>query len=330
MLTHILLFAFLGSIIVVAGTWLARCADQIGDQTPLGRTLAGMILLAVATSLPELSVDCSAARLGAVDLAVGDLFGSSLINLLILGLLDLTTFSRGRMLSRIASAHALSAMMCLVLTTTAALFIKLESPLQFGSVGIGPIAIAAIYLAGLRLVYFDQNLAATEAAMAMEPPSTPAMRLRTAVIGYLIAASCILLTGPFLARTADAIADESGLGGSFVGTTLVAFTTSLPEIVTTLASVRLGNLDMAVGNILGSNSFNMTILLPVDYFSTGSLLASVSMVHLTTALCVILVTCVATMCLLYRAERRWWIIEPDAALVVLLVIGSLYLVYLDK
>ena len=105
----ILQFVVSAAVIVIAGTYLTRYADAIADLTGLGRLLVGSILLAGATSFPELSVDLSAVRLGEVDMAVGNLIGSSLFNLLILGILDLSHHSRGRMLSRASAAHALSA-----------------------------------------------------------------------------------------------------------------------------------------------------------------------------------------------------------------------------
>ena len=107
MLAPLIQFLICAAVIIVAGTFLSKYADAIAELTGLGRLLIGSVLLAGATSLPELTVDISAVRLGAVDLAVGDLLGSSLMNLLILAVVDLSYYSRGRMLSKQAAAHAL-------------------------------------------------------------------------------------------------------------------------------------------------------------------------------------------------------------------------------
>jgi len=107
MIAPLLQFLVCAAVIIVAGTLLSKYGDWIAELTGLGRLLIGSILLAGATSLPELTVDISAVRLGAVDLAVGDLLGSSLMNLLILAMLDLSHHSRGRMLSKQGAAHAL-------------------------------------------------------------------------------------------------------------------------------------------------------------------------------------------------------------------------------
>ena len=326
-----LLLQFIGAAltIFVAGTFLTRYADAIGERTGLGRTLAGIVLLAAATSLPELAVDCNLARMGLPDLALGDLLGSSLFNLLILAILDITHRGTTRMLSRTAAAHALSATMSIAMTAIALVFLLTQIPWTLGGVGPGPILLGVFYVLGLRLVYFDQHYAVeqqgesvTEHVAGQTLPSLP-----WAISGYIGATLVILLAAPTLASAAEGIADATGLGGTFVGTTLVALSTSLPEFVTTFAAIRLRAYDLAVGNIFGSNAFNMVILLPVDSFYNGSLLASASPTHAVTAACVILVTSVAVAGLLYRPEKRFWIIEPDAALVILLVLASLGLVY---
>lgn len=324
----ILQFLIAAAVIVLAGAFLTRYADAIGEHTGMGRTVAGLVLLATATSLPELSVDCNLARLGSANLAMGDLLGSSLLNLLILAVLDL--LHRGApVLSRTAAAHALSATMSVAVTAVCLIFLLVPITGTWAGIGPGPIVLALVYLFGLRLVYFDQQSASAAAPKELGPLGTtpPLPPLGRSIIGYLVCTVAILIVAPFLAHAAEGIADATGLGGTFVGTTLVAFCTSLPELVTTLAALRAGAFDLAVGNIFGSNTFNMVILLPVDAFYDGSLLAAASPTHAVTAACTILVTSVAVLGLLYRPEKRYWLIEPDAALVIFLVLMSLGLVY---
>lgn len=313
------------AVIVVAGVFLTRYAEALGEQTRLGNTLAGIILLASATSLPELSVDCNLARIGAVDAAVGDLLGSSLFNLLILAVLDLIHRAPRRMLSTQAAAHALSATTSVLLMAICLIAILTRSQFEWAGCGVGPCLLGLVYVLGLRLVYYDQQHATPAEGTADH--RSPGISLRRAAVGYLAAAGVILAAAPRLAHAADGLARATGLGGTFVGTTLVALSTSLPELVTTLAAVRSGAFDLAVGNVFGSNAFNMVILLPVDALYPGSVLGRVSLTHATTAACGILVTAAATLGLLYRVERRIWLIEPDAILVIGLVIGSLALVY---
>jgi cation:H+ antiporter len=331
----ILQFVLAALVIVAAGTALTRYGDAIADLTGLGRVVVGSIFLAGATSLPELLVDLNAVRLGFPDLAVGDLVGSSLFNLLILAVLDMSHYSRGQLLSRVSAAHALSATLSIALTVLAALAILLGARLGgfvVGGVGVGCLALLVAYLFGVRVLFYDQRTAAQAAQQASARGQTvmvPAgkVTLRRAIIGYVISAGVIVAAAPFLAGAAGEIADASGLGATFIGTTLVAFCTSLPELVATLVAVRMGALELAVGNIFGSNAFNMVLLVPLDLAHPGSLLAAVSPNHALTCLATILVTAVAVMGQLYQVEKRIHVLEPDAVLIILLILGSLVMLY---
>ncbi|MCC7475698.1 MAG: hypothetical protein IT425_09895 [Pirellulales bacterium] len=326
----ILLLEFFGAtaVVVAAGIFLTRYADTIGRKTGLGSTLAGALLLATATSLPELAVDSNLASNGQADLVLGDLLGSSLFNLLILAVLDLFHRKPERIIASSAAAHALSATMCIILTAVVLLFLLTKIEFTLAGIGLGPILAGLIYVGGLRLVYYDQQLAmekleAGEAALA----DIHEMSLTRATIGYVGSAMAILVAAPLMAIAAEGLATATGLGGTFIGTTLVAISTSMPELVTTWVAIRAGATDLAVGNILGSNTFNTIILVPADGFFKGSILNAASQTHAVTAVCVILATSFTSLGLLYRPKRRYWLIEPDATLVILIVMMSLGLVY---
>jgi cation:H+ antiporter len=335
MLVPLVQFLVCAIVIIVAGTYLSRFADAIAELTGLGRLLIGSVLLAGATSLPELTVDISAIRLGAADLAVGDLLGSSLMNLFILALLDLSRHSRGRMLSKQAAAHALSGSMSAALTCLAALGVlngKWLGPYAVFGVSPACYLIGVAYLFGVRLVYLDQRMALRTATEQSPTPhsSQPGTTLGKALAGFAVCAGAILLAGPFLAHAADELATKSGLGGTFVGTTLVAFSTSLPELVSSFAALRLGAHDLAIGNVFGSNTFNMILLVPLDVMHPGPLLAAVSANHAITAVAAVLATQVAVMGQLYQAEKRVMFVDPDATIVILIVLGALALVYFSR
>ena len=160
MIAPVIQFLLSALTIVIAGTLLARMSDSIAEQTRISRLLVGSILLAGATSLPELLVGMSAIRHGIPDLAVGDLFGSSLINLLILAVADFVHRNPHKMFSRAGAQHALSAAMSINVTTLAAIAIFLGPQLlglDVGEIGVGALAIGGVYLLGVRLVYYDQS-----------------------------------------------------------------------------------------------------------------------------------------------------------------------------
>lgn len=329
-LNSLVRFLLCAGVIVVAGTFLTRCADALADLTGLGRLLVGSVLLAGATSLPELTVDISAIRMGAPDLAVGDLFGSSLANLLILAILDLMHSSRGQMLSRRAARHALSGSMSVALTATAGLTL-LTAP-AFGSqtfLGISPglWILAVVYFGGIRIVYLDQRATAAEVAAEPSAVVSKPMSLTRATLGFIGAAAVILMVGPVMARAAEHVAAATGLGRSFVGTTMVALSTSLPEFVASIAAIRMRAFDLAIGNVFGSNSFNMLLLVPLDLVHSGSLMASVSAAHGVTCLASILATQTAILGQLYNVDQRFRFLDPDALLVIAIVLGGMGAVY---
>ncbi len=163
-MTVILLeFLVFAAIIVGAGTVLSRAADNIAEATGIGRLLIGSVLLATATSLPEISVDMASVRLGNPDLAIGDLLGSSLMNLLILAVLDLTQHSRGKMLSRAASGHALGGAVVISLTAIVALALLVDRPLggrTMLGIGAGTWLVLVTYVLSVRMIFLDQRIAA--------------------------------------------------------------------------------------------------------------------------------------------------------------------------
>jgi cation:H+ antiporter len=328
MIEPVIQFVLAASVIVVAGSFLAWSSDTIAEITKMGRLFVGSIFLAGATSLPELLVDASAIRKGMPDLAVGDLMGSSLFNLLILAIADLLHHNPNKIFSRAGARHALSASMSINMTAVAAIAILLGPQLhgvQIGDIGLGPLLIGLIYVLGLRLVYYDQQISLKNV------PNFSAARekrkLVPAISVYLICALAIFIASPYLAEAAGQIAEITGLGRTFVGTTLVAFCTSLPELVSTIAAVRMGSFDLAAGNIFGSNSFNMLIFIPLDWLHPGNLLGAVSSTHVFTALATILTTSVVVIGQLYQKEDRKKILEPDAMTVILLVFSALYILY---
>jgi cation:H+ antiporter len=332
MASALLQFLVSAAVIVVAGTFLTRFADAIAELTKLGRLLVGSVLLAGATSLPELTVDIAAIRLNLPDLAFGDLMGSSLMNLLILAVLDLSHQSRGRMLSRQGAAHALSGSVSAALAAIVALGLLTGKQLApYAVLGVSPVIVLLLiaYLLGVRLVYIDQQVALSTAREEGQPEALhlQGLTLRQALLGFSGCALVIFIAGPYLAEAAGDLAELTGLGSTFVGTTLVAVSTSLPELVSMIAALRLGAFDLAIGNVFGSNAFNMILLVPLDLLYAKPLLAEVSPRHAITCIAAVLATEIAVMGQLYRAETRQRLIEPDAWLVIAVVAGALAAIY---
>jgi cation:H+ antiporter len=122
---------------------------------------------------------------------------------------------------------------------------------------------------------------------------------------YMVNALIIVGAATYLPHLGEKIAEMTGLGQTFVGSIFIAVSTSLPEVVASIAAVRIGAVDLAVGNIFGSNLFNMGILALDDIFYTkGPLLSNVSGSHMITAISAMTMTAIAVIGLTYRAIKK--------------------------
>lgn len=325
-MTAWIIFLLSAVVIVIAGTKLSYYGDQIAELTGLGGLWVGMVLLAGATSLPELLTDIFAIWLQAPDLAVGDLFGSNMANMLILAIIDLFHREK-RVWQQAAYEHTLTAALAIVLTGLAGIFIFCRVNAELWGVGLGSILIAIIYVLGMRVVYRQEDMRRRQRERERiveagerdhDAVLSSRRQLKRAGMGFAVAAFAIVLAAPFLATSAKAIAEETGIGTTFIGTSLVAAATSLPELVSSLAAVRLGALDLAVGNLFGSNAFNMAMLFLLDVVHhPDPLLGVVSVTHTVAALLGIVLMSIGLMGIIYRAEKRFLLIEPDSALMIL-------------
>jgi len=323
---YLLVFAVCVALVVRGGTALARYANAIAETTGLGRLWVGTLLLAGATSLPELATDLTAVRIGAVDLAVGDLFGSSLANMLILAIIDLVP-PRRQVLRNVAFDHALAASLAISVNALAAAFVLARFEHSVLGVAPGSLLLVFAYVAGSWAVYRHAVRPSATPAAARLAAAEPALTTRRALQRFAGAAAVVLVAAPGLAWSAQGIAAISGLGETFVGTWLVGLSTSLPELVASLAAVRLGAFDLAVGNLFGSNAFNMAILLPLDLAQSGSLFAVLDPTHAISALFSIVLMSLGLAAVVYRAERRFAMIEPDSLLILVAYAAAIGMTY---
>ena len=203
-------------------------------------------------------------------------------------------------------------------------------------VGLGSLTLFILYVLGMRLVFRQEDMdrrrreqaVMVEETMAKQDTIGRRAELRRAVIGFSLGALALLVAAPFLAWSAARIAEATGTSTTFIGTSLVAITTSLPELVTAVAAVRLGAFDLAVGNLFGSNAFNMAAFLFADLaYRDGGLLGSVSSAHALTALWSILMMNIGLMGIIYRAEKRFLLIEPDSLLMIISYVLGLWLLF---
>ncbi len=334
-------FAGSAVIILLAAHFLARSADTVAERTGLGRSFIGVVMLATATSLPELATGVSAiALLDAPDLAIGDAFGSSLFNLMIIGLADLY-WQNGSVLTAVtytsATIAALGAGLIAIGTIAIYLYGVTTTTADWYLSPVTIILLLGFALA--MLLIYRQDRQAQEASQddgavnggGEEAEGGSGQKLSTALAIYAVSAAVVVGAAVWLANTGESIAETMHWEESFVGTQFLAISTSLPEIGTSLAALRLNAPDLAITNVLGSNVFNMGFVLFFDdlAYTAGTVWSEVSGVHIVSGLIAILMTMVVIAGVMSRPRgpgHRFR--KPEAAALLGLYAASSALLYL--
>lgn len=320
-------FLLSAAVVVVSAIKLAEYGDVIAVRTRLGGVFVGTIFLAGATSLPELTASVSSFRAGVPNLAAGNLFGSNMVNMLLLALVDLITI-QVPLMRRVAISHALTATLTTILMLMAAIAIMGDFHSSVGWVGTDSLIIIFIYFGGVWLIQRESNnAAAAPAPVAIEPgPDFPT--LAKGVIGFAISALTLVLVVPLLVDSSSEIAVITGLGTGFVGTAILSVITSLPELLAAIAAVRIGAFDMAVGNLFGSSVFNMLGVGLADFFYTdGRFLAAIDPNFALVALLGMLLTNMALLGNLARVERKILFLELDTLAIVVVYAVGMYILF---
>ena len=323
-------FAICAALIGTAGPILTRYGDVIARLTGLSHSWIGLVLLATATSLPELFTGVSAVTVADTpNIAVGDALGSCVFNLVMLVILDEASRDEP-MYRRIDQGHILTAGFGVILIGATGAFVLLSQSalnLRFLHVSGYTPFILVLYLVSMRAAFMYER-------RTKRPPDNmragPDIALRAAVIRYLAAAVILVAAGTWLPFVGIEIADAMGWRATFVGTLVIAAATSIPELVVTVSALRLGAVDMAIGNLLGSNLFNMLIIAIDDVaYTKGPLLSSVSPAHAISAFAAVIMSGIFIVALLYRPQTRLRGMIGWVSLSLLLVyLLSSYAIYL--
>lgn len=319
---------FIGCMLAIlgGGRALTKAAAQIAAHTGLGHVFIGTFLLAATTSLPEVATEAAAASMGLADIALGDLFGSNIFNMTIIAVSGLAV-GCGSLLAVASKTHIITGTFGMLLSAIAALSILTRPNIGFLGVGIGVWVIVGVYALGFRFLREKSG----DDPIVSEGKVERAVSPRRVWGQYFGAAAVVIIAAIFLSKAADVIAETTGLGGTFIGTTLVAATTSFPELVTTMAAVRLRAVDLALANVLGSNIFNMTILLVSDLFFRGGYILSVgSQTHAITALVGLILSGLVVLLLSTPVTRRFGRLSLEAVILIGVYLVGTLLVFLHR
>jgi len=335
---NLVLFVVFAIGIWIAGTKLTIYADEISDRRKLSKALIGLILLAGVTELPELVTTITAAIENNASLVLNNMFGGIVLQTAILAVADLV--NRGAPLTyypRKPTALLEGALLALLLSILMTILALGEQPLLL-AIGIGSVVLASAYLISIAILRKHDDKGAWVPVQIADKPKRSGSVLSTAWVkeisertiyqGMAIGALMILVLGALMVLLAETLAVQTGLGSSFIGVTLLAAATSLPELSTTIMAVRLGAYTMAISNIFGSNLIMIVLIFPADiFYRPGPILAAADKSAVYALAVGLVVTAIYLIGLIMRSRRRLLGMGYDS-LAVLVVYGlSLFALY---
>ena len=329
------MFALCAACVWIAGARLAYLADALSDRFRLAKSLVGLLVLSLATSLPEVATTLTAAVQQARDLVLNNLFGGIALQTAILAMADF--WARGPITNYPRKAnHALEATLLVLLLAVALVVTNLGETIVFAGVGLGSVCIAFVYGGAIWLLrrYDDSSdwvpvdLPDPDPLPFPAPTGLSQATNRSLIWQAIAACVAILVFGLLLVLFAERIADQSGLGAGFVGVTLLAAATSLPELTTSIAAVRIGAYTMAISNIFGSNLIMLVLVFPADVlFRAGPILQNTSRTVSLALAFGLVVTAIFLTGLIVRRKPKVGVFGLDSILVLLTFLGSLVAYY---
>jgi len=332
-----LLFALSALIIVIAGYRMTIYGDIIGDRSSLGHSWVGTILLASVTSLPELVTAFTVSTIGDADIVVGNIFGSNIFNMLIVFVFDLliiySVFTKVQESHKYSGYFAIGISSIVLTSLSIQAIVGRENLGWYGElpIGIDSILIIGAYIYAMIFVYKKSTPTLPDVDFLKEKDYDK-ISSRVAYMRYLFYATIIIASGIFMGIQGVKLADEPInifgakliLGGTLMGTIFFAIVTSLPELVVSISSVRLGSPDMALGNVMGSNLFNLVIIGVADFpFSGGPILTDCEYNQSITVFLSMFMIGIVVLAIKYRAEKTIFkrLSIPGILLLVTYIIG---------
>lgn len=304
------LFFAAGLVIAFGGVQMTRLADRLADQTRLGEALIGGILLGMSTSLSGTVTSITAAYDGYASLAVSNAIGGIAVQTTFLVIADLT-FRKVNLEHAAADPGNMLQAALLILLLGVALAAYLTPPVSLWSVHPATVVLIAVYAFGVRLsidlrrwpMWLPERTVETRLDEPQEAPRR-GRQLIPMLMRFGVLALALGFAGYVIAQTGARISVELGVSQTVVGALMTATVTSLPELVTTLAAVRQGALQLAVGGIVGGNTFDTLFLSLADVaYRDGSIFNAMTARDALLLVAAIVMTAILLMGLIVRDRR---------------------------
>lgn len=338
---NLALFVVAAAVIWRAGTHLERRADQISKRTGLGQAFVGVLLLATATSLPEVATTVSAIAIHHnASLAVHNLLGGVALQTALLVIADAVSRRRGALTSfRPRSAMLIQGIGVLMLLHLVIAGWTTGGAPAFAAISLWSVLLLVGFVAMMYLTYRERwhprwtptpadDYPADAAEDADGEPTDTSQPLRAIGLRFAGAAALVLVAGWLASGAADALADQTGLGSAFFGATALALATSLPELSTTISASRAGRYTTAMSNVFGSNAFDVALLFVADaLFRDGAVIAGLEGSGAFVAVIGAIMTCVYLWGLMERADRTILGIGWDSMIAAVVYAAGMAVLY---
>lgn len=334
---YILIFAILAGFIIVVGKKLSLYGDTIGDLMGIEKSWIGIVMLAAVTSLPEMVTSVSATLMGNPQMAVSNIFGSNLFNIFVVFIVDIFVLRSTSFSSKVSSKNFMAGFWSIILTLIFLLGFLFPTE-GIMNISLFSLMILGIYFIAMKSIYVYEHQQNDEFSEKLEEEvkefheiEESGITLPQAKKGFMINALLVVVLGTGLSFIGDKIASTPffgiQLGESFVGLILIALATSLPELTVSIEAIKLKSYDMAAGNLLGSNIFNIMIIFITDLFLRDkNIYQSLGGFHKMTAIFSILILLVFMMGTMFEKKKRRY----DTYIIGLVYFVAMYILYIKR
>lgn len=323
--------------IAISGSLMTAIADRLSEKTGLGQALMGALFLGFSTSLPGIVTSVTAAASGYPELAISNALGDIAAQTAFLGIADIT-YLEANLEYAAADAATLTQGTLLIVLLAIPLLTRAYPSVNIWGVHPASIALVATYIFGLRLVADAQNLPMWKPQQAektnveeLQATESDSPGLISLWLRFFLLALVLGIAGYGVEEAGVAIADSTSLSENAVGSLFTAISTSLPELVTTIAAVQRGAYTLAVSGVLGGNSFDVLVLALCDLvYPEGSIYPALTQDKVFVLALTILMTGILLLGLLRREEHGIGNIGFESFFVLLLYLGGFLLVFFSS
>jgi cation:H+ antiporter len=325
----------------LAGTQVAKATDKISERYSLGEALGGVVILAIVTDLPEIAIAISAAATGQYEIILGNLLGGIAIQTLVVAVLDVLDNREGEPLTRKVGSLvvALEGLVTIIVVTVSILGIELPRAMNVFGLSPADFFIVITWLAGIAMINrarkdltwkLDDDAGQVRAREKKAGRDRQAQTSMTHTWVVFIAAALVTLAaGVFLELSGNAAADQVGLNNVVFGATFLAAVTALPELSTGFEAVKLGEYQMAMSDVIGSNAFLMVLFFPASLIAGQPILAQGNRADLYLSALGVLLTAIYVGGVIIRPRKQILRMGADSLMVIFTyILGIIGLIFL--